>query len=53
MNLFNECTKNEIKLLKNIGLEVENKDYTSEELSQYEHQITEHIMSQSIKNRKY
>lgn len=50
MNLYNECSKNEIKLLENIGLEIENKDYTSEELSQYEHQITDHIMSQSTKN---
>ena len=43
MNLLNKCTTNEIKLLKNIGLNVEDKDYSREELRKYE------IFSISIK----
>lgn len=50
MNLLDKCTTNEIKLLENIGLNVENKDYTNEEIERYEHHITEYIMSQSTKN---
>ena len=50
MNLLNKCTTKEIKLLENIGLNVENKEYTKEELNNYERQITEYIMSQSTKN---
>lgn len=50
MNLLDKCTINEIKLLKNIGLNVENKEYTCEELREYEMQIEEYIMSQSSKN---
>ena len=30
MNLLNKFTKNEIKLLENIGLNIENKEYTNE-----------------------
>ena len=30
MNLLNRCTTKEIKLLENIGLNVENKDYKNE-----------------------
>lgn len=50
MNLLKKCTTNEIKLLENIGLNVENKDYTNEELRIYESQIEDFIMSHSIKN---
>lgn len=32
MNLLNKCTTKEIKLLENIGLNVEDKDYSKEEL---------------------
>lgn len=50
MNLLDKCTTNEIKLLENIGLNVENKDYTNEELRRYESQIEDFIMSHSTKN---
>lgn len=50
MNLLNKCTTKEIKLLENIGLNVEDKDYTNEELRRYESQIEDFIMSHSIKN---
>lgn len=35
MNLLNNCTTNEIKLLENIGINIEDKDYTKEELRNY------------------
>ena len=50
MNLLNECTKNEIKLIKKAGVKIEDKDYTSEELKRCETEITEYIMSHSSKN---
>lgn len=50
MNLRNRCTTKEIKLLENIGLNVEDKDYTNEELRKYESQIEDFIMSHSTKN---
>ena len=50
MNLLNNCTTNEIKLLENIGLNVEDKDYSREELRKYEIYIEEYIMSHSSKN---
>lgn len=50
MNLLNECTKNEIELIKKAGVKIEDKDYTSEELKRCETEITEYIMSHSSKN---
>lgn len=50
MNLLNKYTTNEIKLLENIGLNVEDKDYLREELRKYEVYIEEYIMSHSSKN---
>lgn len=50
MNLLNKCTTKEIKLLENIGLNIEDKDYTNEELRRYESQIEDFIMSHSTKN---
>lgn len=50
MNLLNECTKNEIKLIEQAGIKLENKDYSAEELKRYEREITEYIMSHSSKN---
>lgn len=50
MNLLNKCTTNEIKLLENIGINLENKEYTKEELRIYESQIEDFIMSHSTKN---
>lgn len=50
MNLLNKCTTKEIKLLENIGINVEDKEYTNEELRRYECQIEDFIMSHSTKN---
>lgn len=50
MNLLKECNENEIKLLQNIGIELEDKEYSNEELRRYEISIEEFIMSHSSKN---
>lgn len=50
MNLLNKCTTKELKLLENIGITVEDKEYTNEELRRYEKEIEEFIMSHSTKN---
>lgn len=50
MNLRSKCTTNEIKLLEKIGINIEDKDYTREELRKYEVSIEEFIMSHSTKN---
>lgn len=50
MNLLNECTKNEIDLIKKAGVNIEDKDYTVEELKRCGTEITEYIMSHSSKN---
>lgn len=50
MNLLNNCTTKEIKLLESIGLNIEDKDYTKEELRKYECHIEDYIMSHSTKN---
>lgn len=50
MNLFKKCNENEIKLLRDIGMELENKEYSNEELIKCEVKIEEFIMSHSLKN---
>ena len=50
MNLLKECNENEIKLLQEIGIELEDKEYSNEELRRYEISIEEFIMSHSSKN---
>lgn len=40
----------EIKLLENIGINIEDKEYTNEELRRYENQIEDFIMNHSTKN---
>ncbi len=50
MNLLDKCTTNEIKLLGNIGINIEDREYTNEELRRYENQIEDFIMSHSTKN---
>ena len=50
MNLLDRCTTKEIELLNDIGLKVENKEYTKEELRMYESEIEDFIMSHSTKN---
>lgn len=50
MNLVNECTTKELKLLKEIGLNIEDKEYSREELRMFEFYIEDYIMSHSIKS---
>ena len=50
MNLLDRSTAKEIELLNDIGLKVENKEYTKEELRMYESEIEDFIMSHSTKN---
>ena len=50
MNLIEKCTTNEIRLLSDIGIKIEDKDYTVEELRKYESIIEEFIMNHSTKN---
>lgn len=50
MNILDNYNETEIKLLKNIGIELKDKEYSSEELRKYETEIESFIMSQSTKN---
>ena len=50
MNLFKKLNDNEQYMLKDIGLNIENRDYSAEELGKYETSIEEFIMSHSSKN---
>lgn len=50
MNLLEKRTTKEINLLKDIGLNIEDREYSSEELRRCENYIEEYIMSQSSKN---
>lgn len=50
MNLLEKCNKKEIKLIENVGIKVENKNYTNDELRAFENKIIEYIMSASSKN---
>lgn len=50
MNLINKCTSNEIELVKKAGIELEDKDYSKEELKKCQLQIVEYIVSHSSKN---
>lgn len=50
MNILNTCNEKEKILLKDIGIEIENKYYSNDEVKQIESQINDYIMSLSIKN---
>lgn len=52
MNLLNKCTTKELKLLEEIGLDIEDKEYNREELRQVESYIEVYIMSHSIKSNE-
>lgn len=49
MNLLKECNENEIKLLNDIGIVLEYKEYRDEELTRCEIRIEEFIMNHSSK----
>ncbi len=50
MNLLNNCTTNEIRLLEKAGINIEDREYTKEELRKCELSIEEFIMNHSTKN---
>ncbi len=50
MNILNQCNDKEKVLLKEIGLEIENKEYSTDEVKEVEAKINDYIMSLSIKN---
>ena len=50
MNLKNKLNEKEINLLENAGINVEDKEYSKEELERYAFNIQDYIMSHSLKN---
>ena len=50
MDLIEKCSNDEIKLIEQAGIMVENKDYSKDDLKQYEARIIDYIMSHSSKN---
>ena len=50
MNLLNELSKNEIYLLKNIGINIEDRNYNQDEARLIENNILEDIWRRSSKN---
>lgn len=52
MNLLNKCSKKDIELMKQAGVVLEDKDYSSEQLERCEQEIIDYIMSHSSKNNK-
>lgn len=50
MNLKVELTEKNQKLLNEIGLKVENREYSKEEIKRFTNSIGEYIFSQSTKN---
>ena len=50
MNLYQKFTTNEVKTLEEIGINIENKEYSNEEIRKYAVTIEEYIMSGSSKN---
>ena len=52
MNLYAVMNDKEIKLLKNAGIKVEDKDYLQDDFKIIEHQVIDFIMSASTKNGK-
>lgn len=47
MNLFNKCVNNDLILLKRAGIQIENKEYSIEELKIMESKVADYIMSAS------
>ncbi len=50
MNLLNKCTTEELQSLKDIGINIEDKEYSKTELRKLEDNIEDFIMSHSTKN---
>ena len=50
MNFKMDLTANQQKLLHQIGIKIEDKDYSSEEIKHCLNEICNHVMSKSSKN---
>lgn len=50
MNLKKKLNEKEIKLLKNAGINVEDREYSEQELERCAFNIQDYIMSHSLKN---
>ncbi len=50
MNLYEVMNDKELELLKNAGVQVEDKEYLQEDFNRMEQQIVDYIMSASSKN---
>lgn len=50
INLYTKLTNQEIDLIKQAGINIENRDYTKDELARTQSQIVEYIMTASSKN---
>lgn len=50
MNLKNNLNEKEIKLLENAGINVEDREYSKQELERCTFNIQDYIMSHSLKN---
>lgn len=50
MNLKNSLNEKEINLLEKVGVYVEDRDYSKQELERYAFNIQDYIMSHSLKN---
>lgn len=50
MNLINKFTMKELKLLNEIGIKIEDRDYNQEEVRNCELNIGQFIMAHSTKN---
>ena len=52
MNLLEVCTKKEIELIKNAGIEVENKNYNVDKLKLFESKIENYIVKEKTKDER-
>ncbi len=50
MNLLEKFSQKEIKLIEQAGINIENKNYSNEELYKFQTSIIDYIMSASSKN---
>lgn len=50
MNLYEIMNSKEIELLRNAGIQIEDKEYLEEDFKRMEQQIVEYIMLASSKN---
>lgn len=52
MNLLEKFSQKEIELIEQAGINIENKNYSNEELYKFQTSIIDYIMSTSSKNEE-